>query len=123
MRTIKYRAWLEMKKRMFSWEELINLEIHQFSEYPMSLAHLGEEPFIWLQFTGLLDKNGKEIYEGDIIANKLELDEAAEVKFFEGAFWAGTKTYRDKLLRLYIHDDWKVIGNIYENPELLNKKV
>lgn len=121
MRTIKYRAWLEMKKRMFSWEELINLEIHQFSEYPISLAHLGQEPFIWLQFTGLLDKNGKEIWEGDIIEmDDREYGEGRPknlrvVDFEDGSFTTNTWSKSD------IQEWCEVIGNIYSNPELLNK--
>ena len=63
------------------------------------------------QYTGLTDKNGKKIFEGDIV--KISNDEIFEVKYEDGGFTAG----------LFL-GDWdyghvEVIGNIYDNPELL----
>ena len=63
------------------------------------------------QYTGLTDKNGKKIFEGDIV--KISNDEIFEVKYEDGGFTAG----------LFL-GDWdyghvEVIGNIYDNPELM----
>lgn len=63
------------------------------------------------QYTGLTDKNEKKIFEGDIV--KISNDEIFEVKYEDGGFTAG----------LFL-GDWdyghvEVIGNIYDNPELL----
>ena len=63
------------------------------------------------QYTGLTDKNGARIFEGDIV--KISNDEIFEVKYEDGGFTAG----------LFL-GDWdyghvEVIGNIYDNPELV----
>lgn len=77
---------------------------------------------ILMQFTGLKDKNGKEIYEGDILdwevnsSNDMYLG-AGEVVYIEGAFWACGR-YLSEMVRYHSAE---VIGNIYENPNLLGK--
>ncbi|CEN54444.1 YopX family protein [Capnocytophaga canis] len=65
-----------------------------------------------MQFTGLYDKNGKEIYEGDVIPI---FGKNHAVKFNYGMF-----TINDREMRRYIHSiPLEVIGNVYENPELV----
>ena len=65
-----------------------------------------------MQFTGLKDKNGKEIYEGDFVA--VLLGETQEIGW-SGSCW----TVGEKLLGSYESELLEVIGNIYEDPELL----
>jgi len=82
-----------------------------------------------MQFTGLKDKNDKEIYEGDIIDYDIEY---WIIKFNEGAFHLYRIEEDDKLcaddtpksigIWAMHNSDLEVIGNIYENPELLEKK-
>lgn len=95
---------------------------------------MDENEYVLMQFTGLLDKNGKEIYEGDIV--KYEgygglYTEFSTVSFLEGQFvtrWE--KAFIDVLdggwddcgLR-HVNEDSEVIGNIYQNPELLTSEV
>jgi len=80
--------------------------------------------WIYMQFTGLKDRNGKEIYEGDIVKgiwgktniNIFKIVWSNKYASFDG---------EDKEGERYVFGDYdenlEVIGNIYENPELLNK--
>lgn len=79
-----------------------------------------------MQSTGLLDKNGKEIFEGDVLA--IETDEGVtNLKVFwdekHALFMFESKKYNEKdLLAELVEDNtypFEIIGNIYENPELL----
>ena len=70
------------------------------------------------QYTGLKDKNEKEIYEGDIVKNKHGyLSKIELVEFFEGGF----SPFANDLDEVFCwrKEDCEIIGNIYENPNLL----
>lgn len=76
------------------------------------------------QFTGLLDKNGKKIFEGDIVLGLFLFDMSinAVVKFRDGAF--GLEWHRGEIIEFNAFTSlcnitYEVIGNIYDNPELL----
>lgn len=82
---------------------------------PIDINTLGE-------FTGLKDKNGKEVYEGDIIANGDTKPAILQVKFLEGGFCCTAEGILPIDLNCFypsIGCRFEVIGNIYENPELL----
>lgn len=68
------------------------------------------------QFTGLLDRNGKEIYEADIVASKYS--NPGEVVFSDGQFCVNYNGY----CALIPSDAYEIIGNIHDHPELLNSK-
>ena len=121
MREIKFRA---------RWKDTGEI-IPEFSEEYLIDA-CNDDVFIVDQFTGLKDKNGKDIYEGDILLSKMfdnRIDEWVKRKckvipLEDGCFKvSGTKgnKYWNPLLTNIIEDDWtvEVIDNIYENPELL----
>ena len=109
MRTIKFRAWNEEHKMMsepFTLEQLQGCKAYFVGS-------------IFQQFTGLLDKNGKEIYEGDIVqtpnydydpSNGDNPYDISEIK------WGNTGW----IINDYgSNEDVEIIGNIYENPELI----
>ena len=133
---IKLKAWDKIHQRMITEDEITAI-------YPKSktIEILGirgtlcyvdyiqmrkkfESDVILLQFTGLHDKKGKEIYEGDICIVSLSYfdikNEKSVVIFHNGAFQFqyGCERFFSKPYDAW--DEVEVIGNIYENPELLN---
>ena len=116
MREIKFRAWNKKDKVMamgsFTLREAILFTKHSETD---------TDNYIYLQYTGLKDKNGKEIYEGDIIYTG-EYDFVVEWTTEQLPHFNGRNisvTTRNDLNWSFMRDDIEVIGNIYENPDLL----
>lgn len=105
-----------MKKREIkfrTWSTLANKWIYPIFDIS---NNLNSNPTQHIQqFTGLLDKNGKEIYEGDIVK---DLDgHISKVGWYstsDGYDWTGFSTEIFE-----VNETVEIIGNIYENPELL----
>lgn len=124
MKNFKFRAWDKDHKYMeYTDKNLIvsfgdngNVDATDLSNIYSTCN--GMQNFELMQSTGLKDKNGTEIYEGDIVKNIY--DEIYVVKWFDADFHLEEK-YNGGFdyLELYSGDNKKVMGNIYENPELL----
>ena len=118
MREFKFRAWKDSEKKMIGWEELIDQD-----GYAQYLPDIFEAIYLkdLMQFTGLLDKNGKEIYEGDVVNiyywlnGEIERTRKDVVEFNYGKFDFKNPIYRETLQG----SDREIIGNIHENPDLL----
>lgn len=80
-----------------------------------------DDDYILMQYIGINDKNGKEIYEGDIIKDSY-YDNKGKISFANCCYgiFAG-KSYDGDILFYAMSKDLEVIGNIHENPELLGK--
>lgn len=129
MREIKFRAWLIKDKRIVGVKEM-RLGRGGWvkpDEKKDSWWHTGT--FNLMQFTGLKDKDGKEIYEGDILTTtELFPNDNAYWEVFWGEMtergasmwgWMTRTNTGVYMLDNSVRENGKVIGNIYENPELL----
>jgi len=127
MREIKFRAWDKKWKRMvYDFHPICHGDLNLF-DFAFLKDYDGDyEP---MQFTGLKDKKGKKIYEGDIVdfGNWNDDGERADVEFtkeracFGFNFFSkhGGEGYGTLEFHRGERADWEVIGNIYENRELL----
>ena len=135
MRQIKFRVWDTVNKNMFV-PSSINFkgntvwicDSHGENKFEYELENENSK---LMQFTGLLDKNGKEIYEGDIVKTRFEVFsiewfkdnacfimscvETGKVRWFENR-----EVFSGEFK--FMSNEVEIIGNICEHPNLLNKE-
>lgn len=153
MREIKFRCWDKKTKKMRQVTEIVfNTGFYMESnDNSVKLIWVKgqdiienkeiqiqrEKDFILMQYTGLHDKNGKEIYEGDIVKVYFKKDawinnnkecgyKNGIIEYCVDCFIVYIKNYKDKIYPLSAFGSreikyLEVIGNIYDNPELLEE--
>lgn len=132
----KYRVWVTTEKRMFFLDDILDIDYENKEIVTQQVYFengLPDDRDVYcydfdeielIQSTGLKDKNDKEIFEGDIV--KMSKDVYSEPTYYEivrhygGAYRLESKQHGCELwLR---HTDCEVVGNVYENRELLEDK-
>ena len=119
-RPIKFRAWDthggDYKTRYVQMEyfSLFGLD----EDYINAYGHFIDDRTIVMQFTGLHDRLGKEIWEGDVVRYVANGEEVIDQVVYIDSFF-GVEKYTGTLTTIF---PIEVIGNIYENPELLGAK-
>ena len=121
-REIKFRAWDE-KHKLMVWNPRLDVTAH-----PDGSVDYRAGTKTLMQYTGLKDKNGKEIYEGDVLRlGEFEVGDGkniGEVKYFgDDGYPAfdiqGNDMETNALSYLIADGEVEIIGNIYENPNLI----
>ncbi len=121
MREIKCKAWNITRKQMsaaFTLPDLLSCSVDKLHEWSIS------DVIEWIQYTGLKDRNGKEIYESDIV--KCVNGDTGEVIWEEHDCCFNITDYynssNDYPTMAFIEGEpFEILGNIYENPELLSQ--
>ena len=120
---LKFRAWDTFDEDMvndifFSWQDC---------GYESLNECLADERWSFMQSTGLLDKNGKEIFEGDVVS--FSIDDGWDYVVSKNGliiYWDGCYQILENGIKYRINqcleEDIEVIGNIYENPELVEEE-
>ncbi len=133
MREIKFRAWDKNDKRIFINPQMIDFYnkiigyMQYQTEYMPDTSYsipVGFEEFEYselMEWTGLCDKNGEDIYEGDILFESFG-EKYYKVIFENGSFRAefngDFEEYSFDLIDV-VAQGCEIVGNIYENPELM----
>lgn len=134
MRDIRFRAWDKVNNKMLSHKDMLD---GSWDNWPtLFFAITDNDIYIPMQFTGLHDSQGKEIYEGDVVYFYLEGTPEddygnAEIVFSDGSFCVKHKIGELRIDKEEVFNEYpffvidftqvEIIGNIYENHELIGK--
>jgi uncharacterized phage protein (TIGR01671 family) len=115
MRDLEFRAWGKKEEEMISWSCMRQTAFNR-GDSQLFYKMFNNPNYILMQYTGLKDKNGKKIFEGDVLKNIIydscngrPKEEISKVEYEENYFL------------MPACGEIEIIGNIYENPELKEK--
>lgn len=130
MRPIRFRVWDTVEKRMFLMDKepyyqseyqnfcfSVNFQLKEDEDEDYMQYKVESDNWILMQYTGLKDKNGNEIYEGDIVESYKGI--RFHVQWIGNGFALHRGVTGQGLLQPT--KELEIVGNIYSNPELLNQ--
>lgn len=152
MREYKFRAWDKCNESMIESRNILKICMSRLNQEPYIIVYLKKwmhehreikesdksytNEFELMQYTGFKDDNGVEIYEGDIVRTHFSFNHNVEQEPFiitwnkDKAMFEGVKPEKikdDYLRRFSFFPEqefiYEIVGNIYENPELLKEKL
>lgn len=113
----KFRAWFDSE--MYDKSVVYDGEFYlDWREFENGETYNGA---VLMQSTGLFDKNGKEIFEGDVVRVAEYFNIISEVKYNKDGYYIYDK-HDNVSISLSTFDGLEILGNIYENPELMREK-
>lgn len=122
-RELKFRVWEEREKAYNTWDYVLDTLGNLFRNVYGALIGCDKKDYIVEQYTGLKDRHSTEIYEGDVVLDYYDGEDAFIVKWDEDTarfILTGTDNIAAVSFDNFDPDiDLEVIGNIHENPELL----
>ena len=129
--TVRFRVWIKTEKRMIETDDLLDIDYENKEIVTQQVYFengLPDDRDIYcydfdeielMQSTGLEDKNGKEIFEGDIVKCSGLL---GTIESFKAMWICSFVKYNNYQKVGFFAQEIEVVGNIYENPELLEDK-
>ena len=124
----RYRAWNKATKEMHEVDDIVSIDFEKKQIYVKTLFfnqlnHYVFDAVVLMQSTGLRDKNGKEIFEGDIVDSEDGiLSGVVEFRPDLGMFVSTLIKYNNFERLCNVADSVHIIGDIYTNPELAEMK-
>ena len=124
---MRFRVWDTVKKAMGEVQAIVFTEENVYPIYSKVLRrYIPFNEAILMQSTGLFDKNGNEIFEGDVVSFSIDngwdyvVSKSGLIIYWEGCYQILENGIKYRINQC-LEEDIEVIGNIYENPELMKE--